>query len=485
MKRARTVGIVLGLLVASVLVVLLIVAHKPSHDGAPESPLRMETGEKADPTAHNTPKPSRVEEKVDEKDDRDTLTADVRQVTSHDVRKWQRDSLDESLKEVQKEQVRKNRYQSARQQARSLYGSLLLPEGLNPKEIGPVKLQLRTTEHYARVGETMLDRDGHYAFDPVAPGKYTLLIFENKATPGIQYKNIEIGADQVMPDIDIPSASGVITVHLVDETGNGISGARITVGKTDQPSGSNVNFFTFRIGTSDADGGFVAKNLADGRYVVQASYGALDTSEVVTLEPKSTIDHTLSLRLSGSQIVGTVRRRDPLLDTSYPVILEGADVNGNRVLRSIGTDSKGEYAISYLPAGTYKVHIQQTAQFSGTDALVTITGKKETRRNVDLDVYYTKELSSITGTVRSIGNSPGAMLHVLAWSQNGVLRADAVVNMTSGEFSLKALPPGHYTVKLMSQDKAGERPQEVASQTVYVEPNGSILRMEFSVPKEK
>ena len=477
MTHKRQIGIGLALLIGSILVVVLTVNNRTSQDSG-DIAVAMDTGEKKSPiTDSNTEMPSSV-------NDRDVLVSDLEELTWADAnpRRWEREVLDVAVNKGRKEAALQRRYQSLKRQAQSVHGSVIVPDGLKGKGIGPIKLQLRTAHGYAKVGETMLDRDGHYAFDPVAPGKYTLLIFETEANPGINYKNIEVHEDQVLSDLDIPLASGVIAVYLLDESGDAISGARVTVGKANRPSGSNLDVFTFRIGTSDADGCFVAPNLTDGQYVVKASYGQIETAEVVALEPQSKTEHTLSLRTSGSQIVGAVRRRDPLVNTSYPVILEGMDSTGNRIVRAINTDSKGQYAISYLPPGTYTVYIQQTAQFSGTDAIVEITEEKETRRNVDLDVYYPKEWSSIAGKVSNTGNSPGSMLHVLVTSENGVLRSPTVVNMDSGDFSVKALPPGRYTVKVMSTDENGNKTNELSSKSVYVEPNGSIIRMDVSLP---
>lgn len=484
MGKKLTARLVVVLFIGFVLVVVATMnSRRASHDSGGKAVVPETRAEKNPYTAGSNESSREVLDMAEEADSA-VLNADMEKLILDkvSVRQMQRDLLAGVAQRQEEEKALLEKYELSRTQPQSVRGSLHLPQGIEREHLGPVKLQLRSADRYSKVAQTMLDANGHYAFDPVKPGKYTLLVFETKATPGIHYRNLEVMEGQLGPELDVPSPSGVITVHLVDENRQGISGARITVGKTDAPSGSDLNFFTFRVGTSDAEGYFVAANLTDGRYVVRASYGQCEVSDVVVLGPKGRKEHTLKLRTSGSQIAGTVRRRDPHVSTSYSILLEGEDSDGNRIRRSINTDSKGEFVFSYMLPGTYRLYIQSTEQFSGTDAVVKVTGTRETVRNVNLDVYYPNELSSITGRVGNIGASPNVSLHVLANSDNDVLRSHAEVNIESGEFVLNGLPPGKYRVHLMSVKENGHHALEVSSKTVSVVPNATAHRVDFRLP---
>ena len=162
---------------------------------------------------------------------------------------------------------------------------------------------------------------------------------------------------------------------------------------------------------------------------------------------------------------------------------------------STNSDDNGQYVFTGLPPGVYKVYIHgftaltsslhnglHRRRHSSTDALVEITKDNEIHRGVDLDVYHARELSSIAGKVSGGENLPNFTLHVLATSQNGVLRAYALVDMDSGEFLLKDLPPGYFTIKLMLTKQRGGKAAEVSSKKVHVKPKQRLVDMDFSFP---
>ena len=498
---SRTIKIVLACCAVIVLAVVAVrVLHIPVFQSK-GSQIVSERGERNTP-----PSNAQSSEKVEVKEiDVGKKKAEVKEIDVRikdiaykaEIDKQISDSVDGvDLKQILHEQVIPNlekqkeekalseRYESLKIQPQVIHGTIILPEN-DKREIVPVNLQLRQSAHPCgqTFGRTRLTRNGEFAFDPVEPGLYDVTIFEGKTNPGIEYTKVEVVKDRIVPSLRIVIPSGAVVLHLVNEKGEGVGGARITVGKGGAQKRGDTRFYTFRVGTSDAKGFFTASDLADGNYNVIADFGPISNSTAVDLPPASTRECTIKIRTSGSQIRGNVRcMSDSLSESTYWVVLKGIDSEGNPVHQEINTDSLGDFAFSFLPIGVYTVYIPKTGYYSGTNKTINVSRSSESINDVVLDVYATQEQSRIEGTVSNLKNSQGSPLHVLVLDSTGkVLFSGCIVNMTDGSFSALNVPPGEYSVTLMQREKDGGLIDKT-SKRISVAAGAKVTRVDFALP---
>jgi len=200
-----------------------------------------------------------------------------------------------SLSPDQRQELQE-RYESLKGAPQVIHGSIRVDGDLSA--VRPINVHVEKSKPVGLgtvVAVTALTNDGQFAFDAIAPGVYTVFCFEREGNPGIWYKNVAVEQDKPLAPLDITMPSSVITVQVVNAVGRAVPGANVTVGKTDSPSGSNKNFFTFRNGVTDAQGWFEATRLADGRYVAMASVGSIQVAEIVEVKPDARANQTLRL----------------------------------------------------------------------------------------------------------------------------------------------------------------------------------------------
>ena len=383
------------------------------------------------------------------------------------MRKLEHEVIGPAIERMREQRELQERYEALKDQPQVIHGSISIDGNLS--SVRPVRMQLTRGSRGSTVAETALTNSGNFAFDAVDPSVYSVHCFEREGNPGIRYENVVVDQGKILTPLDIAMASCTLIVHVVSEKGDAISGSQILVGKTDAPSGSNKFFFTFRNGVTDAKGQFEATRLTDGRYVVKASFGGAEIADIVELKPDARLEHTLRIRISGSQIVGNIRHHGVKEGVFYPIFLEGINAKGERVRTAVNTDVNGGFIFNYLEAGEYILRVGTTEHFAGTDCVVKVTETHQTIRAPALEVYAAEKLAAVSGTVRNISAVTAPEAFVLLKSTNGMPVSYGKVDMTSGKFSAEQkLCPGNYQAVLMAVGADGCAVKEVASQNVSV-----------------
>ena len=132
-----------------------------------------------------------------------------------------------------------------------------------------------------------------FAFDPVETGEYELILYETADWPGIRYERLSVDQDQSLDELVISPGKSTVRLRVVDQNGQGMGGAQVTVGKSVGISGTMSSVYTYRRGVTDADGLYVAEGLVDGEYTVVASSHDVEGGDTFKLGVNETKDITL------------------------------------------------------------------------------------------------------------------------------------------------------------------------------------------------
>ena len=228
--------------------------------------------------------------------------------------------------------------------------------------------------------------------------------------------------------------------------------------------------------TTSTDGTYTIPGLANDNYVVLVDatgqeflrqyYDNVLTSDLATLvtvagEAVSNIDFSLG---TGSTIRGVVRQAG----TDTPVVSAHVQVREFSTRRFAGsdiTDANGEYAITGLAAGTYRVAAHAIDQgfsalyFSNTPerslATPVVVGANEDVAGIN---FYLDAGGSISGTVTTSvaegeTSTPIAGAFVRAYDpRSGGGTGDAVAG-TDGTYTIPGLPSGEYIVEAQAADQ--------------------------------
>ena len=186
---------------------------------------------------------------------------------------------------------------------------------------------------------------------------------------------VDLGPGQIRTDlaVTLSSGTGQLTGRLVDAAGNGVGGAKITVGgMTDPPTSSTL--------TEGTVGGFTVSGLPAGGTLTLTftKAGFADTTVPVQLGAGST-PMTVTMSDSLGRLSGTVR--DP---SGAPIA--GATVTATDGKRTWPVTSSsasggvpaGSYVIAQLPAGSYTLTAQGPLTLARTTLLNVTAGGQAT-----------------------------------------------------------------------------------------------------------
>ncbi len=281
-------------------------------------------------------------------------------------------------------------------------------------------------------GFTTSASDGSFKVLGLDAGTYTVRVkskgFLSAAIEGVI---LQSGQTAPLPDVQLQPA-GRMTVDILDSSGQAFPDAEITV------EGGEV----FKTATSGQDGKAEFAELPFGDYTVaiDATGYILSTRSysVTSFEPPTSVQVSLQ---KGASIVGHVYESDGMTPIAGAnIIAFGTTENIFSGSTSIG----GSYSLIGLPPDTYQINVSVSGRsISLSEGNVSLSGSGQ--RTVDFifpmtgsvkgKVFLNDGITPVQGAVIAALQSDGEK------AGNGVSEAN-----TAGEYEIKGLIPGTYTI---------------------------------------
>jgi hypothetical protein len=276
----------------------------------------------------------------------------------------------------------------------------------------------------------------------------------------VDEQNTALANDIELADSAPSTPPGSITGRVVDTEGDGISG--ICVGAGHSNGTGQTGTFT------GPDGSFTLGNLAPASdWVVLANMSpcsvnsayageayddqpTVNTATLVTVSSGSATALTNDIELGDPPPAGSIAGVVTDESTEQPLanICVSASSMATFTVRSTTTNGSGEYSISGLPLGDYKVRFDACGQnyvneyFGDTPSELEAEEVAAGDDRADVDAALTPG-ATISGTVRSGPSSPLDNICVQAIGGNGLYTDNTNAN---GEYTIIGLPEASYTV---------------------------------------
>lgn len=281
-----------------------------------------------------------------------------------------------------------------------------------------------------------VDAAGQFAVDDVAPGAYAVRVADGATPSGTQQAIVRAGEVATVALVTMV-APGVLRGRVVDERGAPVNDVFVAIGLEvgDEPALHNVRAADQSV-LIGADGRFVARELADGRYTVRAFRKG--GAEVIAPHVALGSDVTLTLPVAGA-IAGTVRCAGGLRGELRLALYERG--SNERVRDESLLHSTGAFAIDEVPAGHYQLVVGVPG------AQQTVAVDVEAGRTVAVDVELAGLVTVIGRAIDVHTQRPIAGASMIAKAtaidQYVALPADLrSVSETDGRFAIPWVPRG-------------------------------------------
>lgn len=310
------------------------------------------------------------------------------------------------------------------------------------------------------------DEKGHFSFDGLEPGDYTVLVQSAFVGGGTTSKKVTVGADGKLEDVRLELSSAKIEGDVVDaETGKGVPAAQVQLTEIGAKFGSGEELLgTFRgQAICDERGHFLISDVQAGSFTLRASAQGY---------PATTMDGVAS----GAQKVRVEMRRG----VEFPVTVTGPGDTpvANAMVQSV--DSAGREAMAFdmtmssitqtdgvarlrLAPGRYTLKVTATNFLPAQVEIDTVSGSAAVR----LDAGATVEVVA-TGPD---GTTPLANARVKLFDAAGVemkpgltmesFMGGGAQTDAEGRWSRQGVPPGEVVVVVT--DAAGKESRSVVT----------------------
>jgi hypothetical protein len=276
--------------------------------------------------------------------------------------------------------------------------------------------------------------DGSFLFPTLPAASYTLSVQGELVTSGA---SVTVSNGQAASGVALTVAAGADISGQVFSSASHQPIAGATVTASNEAGGQGF------VATSDANGNYNLAGLPTGVYDLvfnAAGYARSvltgvdvtqgNATETVNLAPQSALTGTVTLESGG-----------PGLGTLQVFAEPSGNTDANQVYET--QSALDSFTLGGLPSGTYDVTLTMAGYISQTIAGVTLPAGATT----NLGAIALAVASEIDGTVTSTDpNNPAASMVVQALQGSTVV--GSAVTDTSGNYQIRNLPPGTYTLSL-------------------------------------
>ncbi|GAB4322369.1 MAG: hypothetical protein Kow0074_13860 [Candidatus Zixiibacteriota bacterium] len=283
-------------------------------------------------------------------------------------------------------------------------------------------------------GQTSTDAQGHYQFDNVPPGFYSIVV----SADGYQTVNRSFTVEPGKPEVQdfvlsllLYELSGTVTDGVTSQP---IAGAAVAI---DGPVSDNT--------TTDSQGQYSFTGLPPGQYDLDVTANLYEPqSFVVTIVDSDTVQNAALTPIpQTTTISGTVRD-----DAQSPI--SGATVTlSGPVNRQTTTDTQGQFEFADVPAGGYTLGASAPGYTSDSRGITAVAGVPLTGE----DFTLSKLVYSISGTVTD--SVTGDAIAFATIDLSGPDSQSTATNR-SGQYSFGDLPAGQYTITVTADTYIGK-----------------------------
>jgi len=359
----------------------------------------------------------------------------------------------------------------------SISGNIVLPQGVSYHDVD-VALYSSDDSDSGVNGE--LGANGDYRFYGLEPGSYKIQISGYFAGVLERWYGGATTFEKATP-INVLSGKDVTGINPVPVLGGSI------VGHVSVPAGTDPSDTVVRLYGSDpeswmageqvnTDGSYVLPRLEAGQYRVQFVAGnsaAADqwykgATTFAAATPVSVAFGKATPNIDGSLVEGgTIAGKVSLSDVGGQYPIDILDNSGAFIKRGY-SDATGNYRITGLAAGTYKVGFNRASSSSPAEAQyydnksesegvnaaqsVAVTAL-DTVPNIDANLVPG---GSITGSLLDAAGKPLAYMDVVAFTKGDTLVRRTSYTDEAGRFTINGLSTGSYM--LVAQPYGGSRP---------------------------
>lgn len=313
------------------------------------------------------------------------------------------------------------------QQPGSVVGQIT--DALTTQPISTAAVSVSILQSNVLVGSVLVDSDGNYSINGLSQGNYTLKISAPTYQTSSQGLTIYANTTTVA-NVALQPQPGAIAGTIIDQATN-----QPLVGATVEIMQGSVIFESV---LTDANGTYVANQLAPGSYTVRVSATNYQTgTQNATVLANATTSSNLQLMSDPGSISGTVTD-----STGTP--LSGAFVvikKGNVSVGSVVTDASGNYSVPGLAPGTYSVSVSLTNYQSAFNSIA-VTANATSQ----LSFALISQPGSCSGLVIDAITTQPIASATVDFLQNGFIVA-TVLSDANGNYTLDGLAPGQYTIR--------------------------------------
>jgi hypothetical protein len=298
---------------------------------------------------------------------------------------------------------------------------------------------------------TTTDENGHFSFDGLDPGDYTVMVQTSFAGGGTASRKVSVGADGKVEDVQLDLSSLRVTGDVIDsETGKAVAGAQITLedGGTASTAEDALTRYRGR-GASDGGGRFEIKDVQTGTFTLRASapgYVATTLDGVAA----GTVDLHVTLNRGVSFLV-TVTGPDNTPVSGATVLADDAAGHTSSVfdMNSPGTGRDGIAHLRLAP-GHYRLHVAAANYLPATVEVDTDAGsttvRLETGATLDVEAKNA-DGSPAGGATVSVFDANGAKVE-RGMDMGSLFGAGDRTDPATGHAVRNGLPSGRVTVKI-------------------------------------
>ncbi|MGZ4843338.1 MAG: beta strand repeat-containing protein [Candidatus Angelobacter sp.] len=320
-------------------------------------------------------------------------------------------------------------------------------------------------------GTTVTDALGHYQFDFVPLGSFTVDVTDPLTGDRGRTSNQVSANGEVRTVNVILNGVGSLAVTVKDAAGNLITSAQITVFEQNQ-------FGVVLTGTTQSDGTFTFSNVLAGPFFVTATdpvtqlSGSL--SSVVTAGVANAV--TVQLQPAGS-VLGRVLNPDgitPLAGVTVQIF--------GPVFRQVSTASDGSFRFDALPLGSYTLQSFDVAgrlRARNTGISVASNGDVITSNLVFVG------LGTVQGTVRNPNGTLASGVSITLRSSNSEVGGFLTTTSNSvGAYTINAVPAGSFTLtaSVPAQQLVAEASGQIAGDGSVAIVNIQLLNNAINLP---
>lgn len=320
-------------------------------------------------------------------------------------------------------------------------------------------------------GTTVTDALGHYQFDFVPLGSFTVDVTDPVTGDRGRTSN-QVSANGEVRTVNVVlNGVGSLRVTVKDAAGNLITNAQITIFEQNQ-------FGIVLQGNTQSDGTFTFPNVLAGPFFVTATDPVTQLSGSLSSAITAGAANAVTVQL---QPAGSVLGRVLNADSITPLANVAVQIFGP-VFRQVNTASDGSFRFDALPLGTYTL---QSFDSSGRlRARNTGIGLANNGDVITTNLVFVG-LGTVQGTVRNpdgtLANGVSISLQSANAQVGGFLTA---TSNPSGTYTINGVPTGSFTVtaSVPAQQLVAEASGQIASDGAVAIVNIQLLNNAINLP---